>query len=257
MGTDAWNPQCYERFRAERRQPYDDLVALLAVRPGLRVVDLGCGTGDLTADLHRRLGAAETLGIDASARMLADAPADPAHGLRFAEGDIAAFADTGRWDVVFSNAALQWLPDHSDLFARLRAALAPGGQLAVQVPANFDHPSHVAAAEVAAMPPFRDALVGPPRTVAVLAPEAYATLLDRLGAVAQHVRLQVYGHHLDSRDEVANWTRGTLLTDYERRLPPDLFAAFLDAYRTRLRAVLPDERPYFYPFKRILLWARF
>jgi trans-aconitate 2-methyltransferase len=257
MGTDAWDPQCYERVRAERRQPYDDLVALIAVRPGLRVVDLGCGTGDLTTDLHHRLGAAETLGVDGSARMLAQAPADPARGLRFAEGDIAAFADPARWDVVFSNAALQWLPDHPALFARLRGALAPGGQLAVQVPANFDHPSHTAASDVAATPPFRDALVGPPRILPVLAPEAYATLLDRLGAERQHVRLQVYGHHLASRDEVATWTRGTLLTDYERRLPPDLFPRFVDAYRARLAALLADDRPYFFPFKRILLWARF
>lgn len=257
MGTDAWDPQCYERFRAERRQPYDDLVALIAVRPGLRIVDLGCGTGDLTADLHYRLGAAETLGIDGSARMLAEAPADPTRGLHFAEGDIGAFADAGRWDVVFSNAALQWLPDHPALLARLRAALAPDGQLAVQVPANFDHPSHTAARDVAAGPPFRDALVGPPRIVPVLPPEEYATVLDRLGATAQHVRLQVYGHHLASRDEVATWTRGTLLTDYERRLPADLFAAFVDAYRARLAALLPDDRPYFFPFKRILLWARF
>ncbi|MCW5892904.1 MAG: methyltransferase domain-containing protein [bacterium] len=257
MGTDAWDPQCYERFRAERREPYDDLVALIAVRPGLRVVDLGCGTGDLTADLHRRLDAAETLGIDASARMLAQAPADPGDGLRFRAGDVGAFADTGRWDVVFSNAALQWIPDHPALFARLRAALAPGGQLAVQMPANFDHPSHTAAAAVAATPPFRDALVGPPRIRAVLPPEDYALLLDRLGAARQHVRLQVYGHHLASRDEVVTWTRGTLLTDYERRLPPGLFTDFVAAYRARLTALLPDERPFFFPFKRLLLWARF
>lgn len=257
MGTDAWDPQCYERFRAERRQPYDDLVALLAARPGLRVVDLGCGTGDLTADLHRRLAAAETLGIDASARMLAQAAADPDAGLRFREGDLAVFGDQGRWDVVFSNAALQWVPDHPALLARLRAALAPGGQLAVQMPANFDHPSHTAAADVAATPPFRDALAGPPRIVPVLAPEAYAMLLDGLGAVAQHVRLQVYGHRLASRDDVVTWTRGTLLTDYERRLPAALFGRFVDAYRSRLAALLPDDRPFFFPFKRLLLWARF
>jgi trans-aconitate 2-methyltransferase len=94
------------------------------------------------------------------------------------------------------------------------------------------------------------------RTFSVLAPEEYATLLHSLGFVAQSVRLQVYGHVLESPDAVVVWVRGTLLTDYESRLSDDLYREFVAAYRERLNAALGDQRPYFYPFKRILLWGR-
>jgi trans-aconitate 2-methyltransferase len=251
---DTWDPARYGRFAAERSAPFHDLLALVRPVPGGRVVDLGCGTGELTSGLHRRLRAGETLGLDSSPAMLAEARPLAGGGLRFEEGDIAAFADSG-WDVVFSNAALQWLPDHDELFARLAAALLPGGQLAVQMPANYDHPSHVAAAELAGEPPFRDVLGGHGRVVPVHAPEAYAVLLDRLGFAAQQVRLQVYLHRLAGPEEVIEWVRGTLLTDYQRRLGPAAFETFLAAYRERVLDRLDRERPYRLAFKRILLWA--
>src|SRR4029453_4051776 len=115
--------------------------------PGGRVVDLGCGAGELTAQLHRRLGAAETLGSASSPAMLEGAPSLAGDGLRFEQGDIADFAEGG-WDVIFSNAALHWLPHQEGLLRGPVAGLNEGGQLAVQVPASHDHPSHVVAAEV-------------------------------------------------------------------------------------------------------------
>jgi trans-aconitate 2-methyltransferase len=124
------------------------------------------------------------------------------------------------------------------------------------MPANFDHPSHVVADEVADEEPFRSALGGWRRLAPIQAPEWYAILLDRLGLSEQHVRLQVYLHHLATRDEVVEWVRGTLLTAYAERLPAELFERFLDRYRVRLLPLLDDGRPYRYPFKRVLLWAR-
>src|SRR5207245_10527509 len=118
------------------------------------------GTGALTARPHHALAAGEPLGSDNSEAMLARARPRAEGGLRFEAGDIAAFAARVAWDVVFSNAALHWIDDHAALFARLTAALRPGGQLAVQMPANFDHPSHVVAAQVAGEAPFCDALGG-------------------------------------------------------------------------------------------------
>jgi trans-aconitate 2-methyltransferase len=94
------------------------------------------------------------------------------------------------------------------------------------------------------------------RMFAVLAPEAYATLLYSFGFAAQSVRMHVYGHVLESVDSVVEWVRGTLLTDYESRLPEALYTQFVARYRERLHAALGDQRPYFYPFKRILLWGR-
>jgi trans-aconitate 2-methyltransferase len=253
--VDTWDPQQYERFAAERAAPFWDLLSLVRPVPGGRVVDLGCGNGELTAALHRRLEAAETLGLDSSPAMLERSAALAGGGLRFEPGDIAGF-DQGGWDVIFSNAALHWLPDHAGLFGRLVAGLNPNGQLAVQMPANHDHPSHVVAAQVAGTEPFRAALDGYRRSSPVQAPEWYAELLDRLGLADQHVRLQVYLHHLAARDEVIEWVKGTLLTDYEARMPPALFEEFLAAYRERLLPHLEDSHPYRYPFKRLLLWGR-
>jgi trans-aconitate 2-methyltransferase len=252
---DAWNPEQYQRFRDERRRPFLDLTALLRARPGMRVVDLGCGTGELTRALHERLAAGETLGIDSSAAMLEKSAAFAGDGLRFETADIADFRAEARYDLVFSNAALHWVEGHEALFARLAAALAGGGQLAVQMPANFDEASHVVAAEVAEEEPFRTALQGYERLQNVLAPQDYARLLDRLGFAEQHVRLQVYGHRLPGREDVVEWVRGTLLTDYQRRLPAELFPPFLERYRERLLPRLEDTQPFFFPFKRILLWA--
>jgi len=250
-----WSPAQYNRFRAERQQPFFDLLALVRPRPAMRVVDLGCGTGELTGVLHARLGAATTLGLDSAPAMLAESAAFAAPGLRFASADVATFAADAAYDLVFSNAALQWIPDHAALFARLTAALAPAGQLAVQIPANYDHPAHAIAARVAGEAPFRAALDGF-SVAAVQAPEWYALQLQRLGYREQHVRMQVYGHLLAARDEVVEWVKGTLLTAYQRRLPAELWAPFVARYRDALLPALDDARPYFFPFKRLLLWAR-
>ncbi len=254
MTSDAWLPAQYDRFKAERSQPARDLIAMVQPIPGGRAVDLGCGTGELTRQLHGLIGAAATIGIDSSAAMLEQAGGDAGDGVRFEHGDIASWTGAGL-DVVFANASLQWVPDHPELFARLAAALRAGGQLAVQVPANYDHPSHTLAAEVG----NRFGVARSERTGAVLAPEAYAELLVRLGFAEQHVRLRVYGHRLDATADVIEWIKGTLLTEYRRQLGEDRFAEFVDELRDELLPTLGDPegtRPYFYAFKRILLWAR-
>jgi trans-aconitate 2-methyltransferase len=255
MPADAWNPDLYARFGAERAQPFRDLLRLVRPRPGMRVVDLGCGTGELTAEAHRTLGARETIGIDSSPAMLERARPLSGGGLAFAQEDIADFAGGG-FDLVLSNAALHWVPDHQALLDRLTRALSPDGQLAVQVPANHDHPSHRLAHQIAGEPPFSDALGGYAPGKPVLEPEEYAALLFRLGYREQQVRLQIYGHPLPGPAEVVDWVRGTLLTDYQKRLPAELWERYLAAYRERLLAALPDERPYFYAYRRILFWAR-
>ena len=259
----TWSPLQYERFADERSQPFYDLMSLVRLRSGLRVVDLGCGTGKLTRVLAEHLDAARTLGVDSSAEMLAAAAGERAPNLSFVQGDVAAIVNevdggrewAGPWDLVFSNAALHWVSDHERLLARVSERIAEGGQLAVQVPANFDHLSHTVADEVAREEPFASALAGALRGNPILSPEAYAVLLDRLGFRAQHVRLQVYPHSLASREEVIEWVKGTLLTFYKQRLSDTLYDKFLARYRERLLPLLEDRRPYFYPFKRILLWG--
>lgn len=257
----TWQPDQYERFAAERAQPFYDLLGLVQGAGPDRVVDLGCGTGSLTAELHGRLGAGTTLGIDNSPEMLARAADVGVDGVTFEEGDIGAFGpDTaGEFDVIFSNAALHWVPDHRSVLRQWTLALRPGGQLAVQVPANADHPSHRLSAELACESPYLDAFDGapPPDPVwSVLAPNEYAELLDELGFGEQHVRLQVYGHHLESTAAVVEWVKGTSLTRFKKRLRPELFDEFVAEYRRRLVEVLGERAPYFYAFKRILFWGR-
>jgi len=254
--TDAWNPDQYARFAAERKRPFLDLLALVEPVPGGRAIDLGCGTGELTRELHAHLGARSTIGLDNSETMLAKSAAFAGGGVRFQLGTFLRFAPRSPFDVVFSNAALQWAPDHEKLFERLTAGLAEGGQLAVQMPSADDLPSHQAARAVARMEPFRGELDGYERTDDVHDPLWYAHLLERLGYREQTVRLQVYPQRLESRDGVVEWVRGTLLTAYEERLAPETFARFVDAYRQAVAERYPDDRPLFFPYPRVLLWAR-
>ena len=221
----------------------------------MRVVDLGCGTGRLTAWLHGELGASETLGIDAAQTMLAEAAAHEGGGVRFEVGDIADFAPQRPYDLVFSNAALQWVEGHEALIARLADAVAPGGQIAIQVPANDDHPSHVIARALAGGE-FHDQLAGYERVFPVLTPVRYAELLHALGFVRQQVRMQVYAHVLPETRAVVEWVKGSLLTPFRERLSAEGYAHFLERYEHELLAAEGDRRPYLYPFKRILIWGR-
>ena len=250
---DVWDPAQYERFRRERAQPFYDLLALVEPRPGMRVADLGCGTGDVTLELHRSLKARETVGVDNSPAMLEKAPREP--GLRFILGEIEQFAPPEPFDLIFSNAAFHWVPDHPALFTRLRAALAPGGQLAVQMPMNDDHASHQTAFELARTHEFRRLLHGFERRPRLLEPAQYASWLHHLGFARQHVRVQVYGHLLESREQVIEWVRGTLLTDYQKRLAPADWERFLERYRELLLPQLSEEKPFFYTYPRILMWG--
>ncbi len=259
MVMDAWTPAQYEKFAAQRAQPFWDLAALLDDRPIGRAVDLGCGTGELTAALVAQRGITDMVGLDSSPAMLDQAAAHAGDGVRFEAGDIRWWTSGGDHDLVLSNAALQWVPDHPAVVARWWAALRPGGELAVQIPANADHPSHRIAAQVAASEPYRSALGGTPPAdqvaANVLAPEQYAILLDHLGAARQHVRLQVYGHLLDHAADVVEWVKGTSLTRFQGRLDAELYDRFLAEYRARLLDAIGDRSPYFYPFKRILFWG--
>lgn len=255
MPEDPWRPDVYERFAAERERPLCDLLAMLQGRGAASVVDLGCGTGAGTAWVHAALGARATLGVDTSEAMLSRTPRH-VPGLSFAAGDMAAPPCAGPFDVVFSNAALHWLPDHARHLATWCSLLARDGRLAVQVPANHGHVSQTTAADVAAEEPFATALRGWTRTSPVREPDAYEGILADLGLRDVVVRAVVYPQRLPDADAVVTWMRGTTLTDYERRMSRDVFADFVARYAEVLAARLPPERPVPFDFRRILFTAR-
>jgi trans-aconitate 2-methyltransferase len=255
-----WNPEQYRRFAAERAQPFHDLLALIEPGSIKRAVDLGCGPGELTALAADQLGIDEMIGVDNSQAMLDKTREHESQHVRFQHGDLSTWEESGEFDLVLAAASLQWVPDHAGVMARWAASLRPGGQIAIQVPANPDMASHVVARQLAEREPYLSLFGadGPPIDpiqAYVLRPEEYAQILYDLGFDRQHVRLQIYPHVLPSTRHVVEWVRGTMLTRFEKRLDPADFDRFVADYETELLAVLGDREPYFFPFRRILMWA--
>src|SRR4051794_21411690 len=249
-----WDPEAYAQFAAERARPFDDLVARIGATDPATVVDLGCGAGDLTASLARRWPSARVHGVDSSASMLeraaTEAAADDLSGrLTFSEGDLTRWAPEEPVDVLVTNAALQWVPGHLDLLAGWVDGLAPGGWLALQVPGNFEAPSHALMREVAAAPRFAVRLAGVLRgTWPVARPTTYASLLADLGCTVDAWET-TYTQVLDPSgrfgdDAVLAWVQGTGLRPVLEALDdvPDLRQAYLDTYAERLRAAYPRRR---------------
>ncbi len=248
-----WDPEKYHQFQKERFAPFEDLLQMIAVRPGLAVIDLGCGTGELTARLAAHLPGSQVLGIDSSSEMLARAQELAGPGLRFERSRIEDVQ--GSWDLVFSNAAIQWVPDHAWLVPHLFSLLRPGGQLVVQLPSNHNHPTHSLIIETAREEPFCTLLQGWVRVPPVLSIEAYAELLYQAGGENLVVFEKVYPHILADADVLADWTSGTALVPYFDRLDPEMRQGFLERYRQRLRERWPGA-PVFYGFRRTLFSAQ-
>ncbi len=247
-----WNPDLYHKFQDERSAPFDDLLRLVKPREGLRVIDLGCGTGELTARLAEYLPGSSVVGIDSSAEMLERAEKLARPNLKFEKAAIEDVA--GTWDLIFSNAAIQWIDNHRELIPRLLSQLSTGGQLAVQLPSNHKHLAHTIIIEIALEEPFRKALGGWFRNSPALSITEYAELLHAQGGIEFTVFEKIYPHVLENADALAKWTSGTALIPYFERLPVNLHEAFLEIYRARLRERFP-ALPVFYPFQRTFFSA--
>ncbi len=247
-----WNPDLYHKFQAERSAPFYDLLALVDVRPNLKVIDLGCGSGELTRQLADRLPNSHVTGLDGSPQMLDKAASFSTSNLVFQQGDQATL--TGDWDLIFSNAALQWSENHAELIPYLFSRLNPGGQLAVQVPSNHNHISHQIYRETAEEDMFKFILQGFQRYSPVLSIDDYARILFNCGAEQITVLEKVYPHVLENSDAVVEWISGTALVPYFERLGK-YKEEFLKSIREKMRAAMPDS-PVFYPFRRILFSAR-
>lgn len=250
--TMPWDPKQYHKFQAERSAPFFDLLSLVEIRPHLKVVDLGCGTGELTRHLADALPDSDVAGIDSSAQMLEKAASHASPTLHFERGDQAQL--TGEWDLIFSNAALHWSENHEELIPSLYERLLPGGQIAVQVPSNHNHISHQIYRETAAEEPFKSVLNGFQRYAPVLSIDEYARRFFECGAENIIVFEKVYAHVLEDSDAVVEWISGTALVPYFERLG-EYRDTFVEALRLKMRLALPAT-PIFYPFRRTLFSAR-
>lgn len=256
-GTNIWDPIQYRVFEKERNEPFYDLLKMIKRQKFKRIVDLGCGSGALTHVLHTSLNSPYTLGIDNSSEMFKVARSINEPNLEFGLMDVDDFLSSKNqepFDLIFSNACLQWLPNHQKLFAKIKSRLSLKGQIAIQVPSNFDYPTHVIAKKLSQESPFNE-FFEKKLNRRVLKPEHYAELLYDLGFKNQCVRMQVYGHALKSTESVFEWVKGSLLTYYQGKLPSALYKEFFQIYRERVLAILGERKPFFLPFKRILIHA--
>jgi trans-aconitate 2-methyltransferase len=231
-----WDPTQYARYSEQRSRPFFDLTRQLnPVAPGV-VVDLGCGSGELTATLKARWPHATVRGIDASPEMIERAPAG--EGVSFAVGTAQGFDATGT-DVLVSNAALQWVPGHQELLAAWAEQLNPDGWLAFQVPANFDAPSHRLMRELADSPQWRGQLDGVLRGgETVASPARYLDLLAGQGMQVDAWQTE-YLHVLAGEDPVLEWLRGTGLRPVLAALSQDEATAFTSEFAALLREAYP------------------
>lgn len=237
------------------RPAVDLLQRVPLTHPG-RVVDLGCGTGNVTALLRQAWPQARVTGVDASPAMLERARASDGD-VEWLQAEIGAFTPTGPVDVLFSNAALHWLPDHATLFPRLLGLVAPGGVLAVQMPRNFGEPSHTSITEVVREGPWRDRLAPLIRPEPCKPPAYYWDLLAPR-AKALDVWETVYQQALTGDNPVADFVKGSWLKPFLDALDAAERTAFEDAYRARVADAYrarPDGTTLF-PFRRLFIVAR-
>jgi len=261
----VWDPVQYLKFAGDRMRPAMDLLARVPLSAPRAIVDLGCGTGNVTRLLAERFPGATITGVDNSASMLerAQREAAPGERIRWRCADLAhwAVADSEPApDLVYSNAALHWLDDHPRLFPRLFAAVGGAGVLAVQMPNQFGAPSHSALAELANAPRWRTLLAPAVRGVPV-APLAayYEWLAPQASAIDAWTTeyLHVLPAGADGEHPVLAWTRGTALTPFLALLDAGRQRAFLDDYRARLEAAYPrrEDGAVLFPFRRQFIVA--
>ncbi|WP_415952773.1 trans-aconitate 2-methyltransferase [Streptomyces sp. KLOTTS4A1] len=265
----TWDPQQYLRHSGHRTRPFHDLLARIPDLPDtggtpLRIADLGCGPGNVTAQLAERWPTAHITGYDNSPQMLAKArryagPTSGGGSLDFRHGDAAHWRPDGIHDLIVSNAALQWVPGHPESFPAWIEQLRPGGTLAFQVPGNFTSPSHALLGELCESPKWRDRLGEHGRRfVHILEPAEYLIRLTDLGC-AVDVWETTYAQLLAGEDPVLDWVKGTALRPVLTELAsdPDATRDFLTEYRDLLRkAYPPGPHGTVFPFRRIFAVAR-
>jgi trans-aconitate 2-methyltransferase len=252
----VWNPQQYLKFSGHRLRPAVDLLMRIPDFPVRSVADLGAGAGNVTKLIKERWPDAAVVGVEGSVEMVA-AGKKAAPEVEWLHQDLGSWHPAHKYDLIYSNAALHWLPDHGRLFPSLMEKVEPGGILAVQMPRNFGAPSHLLIAETALNGPWRsqlEHLVTPPP---VQEPGFYHSLLAPQSEsidIWETEYLQV----LEGENPVKEWTKGTWLTRYLDVLQGPDKAAFEAAYGERIAKAYPQNSAgqTLFPFRRLFMVAQ-
>ncbi len=255
----AWNPEQYNEFTHVRYLPFYDIIAHISDKPGMNVLDLGCGTGALTKMLADKLSYPDVLGVDSSAEMLQEAHSytNTEDKLAFKNQTIEATLDEGgQWDLIFSNAALQWVGNHALLFPKIISLLHPEGQLAIQMPVQNDNVLNQVLAALAEESPFKEALKGWRSRSPVLPMDDYAQLLFDHGAAKMTIYQKIYPLIADSHLKLYDFISGTALIPYLERLDDVIKEAFIAAFKNRIAERFTTV-PALYAFKRMIIYAQF
>ncbi|MDH3581172.1 MAG: methyltransferase domain-containing protein [Hyphomicrobiales bacterium] len=251
----TWDPTQYLAFSSERLQPALDLLARVPLEAPATIVDLGCGAGNVTKALAARWPGAEITGVDGSPEMLGAARAE-APGITWVEADMNGWEPGAKVDLIYSNAALHWLDGHEALFPRLTGAIAPGGYLAVQMPRNWEAPSHTLITETVEDGPWQSTLAPLLRPSPSHAPEIYYEILmpvARSLAIWETEHCQI----LEGDNPVAEFVKGTQLKRFLDALDEPARSDFEEAYATRIAAAYPkrSDGKTLFPFRRLFILA--
>ena len=252
----AWNPELYDSFKDVRYQPFYDLANLIVPVDQLKAIDLGCGTGEQTAILSQKFEHADFLGVDSSAEMLEQSKRFENDRLHFRLGDIEQeVQSTTRYDLVFSNAALQWVDAHEVLFPQLMALLNAGGQLAIQMPVQKENLLNQILAELVTEEPYATSLHHWNRESPVLSMDDYAQLLFDHGLSNIQIFQKVYPIIAIDHEALYQFISGTSLIPYVDRLQVEKRQVLINEFKARV-AKRFTKLPAIYAFKRILIYGR-
>lgn len=251
-----WDPEVYLRFGAMRTRPCLELAMRVPLSDPQKILDLGCGPGNSTSVLATRWPEADITGVDSSQEMLERAALEGPPDASWQKADLASWEIDASVDLIFSNATYQWLDGHEVLFPKLMGNLNPGGALAIQMPRNFDAPSHVAIRHVAGNGPWTSKIKNDIRAGPVADTAAYHRLLVPY-AESLDIWETEYLQVLEGEDAVYNWVKGTALRPFLSALEGSQHNEFVAAVKARLNEEYPPEPDgtTFFPFKRIFIIA--
>jgi len=251
-----WNPEVYNQFKEVRYLPFFDLMELISADGLKKAIDIGCGTGEQTHILSEQFPEAEFLGIDSSHEMLAKSEAFKNERLSFEQKTVEELYDSSdKWDLIFSNAALQWSDDHEHLFPKLLSLLSENGQFAVQMPLQAENMLNQILFQLASEEPYKTDLQHWNRVSPVLCLDEYSRMMFEYGLKDLQISIRVYPIIADNTEKLFQFISGSALIPYLERLDRNTKQHFVEEYKKRIEKKF-KQFPSIYAFKRILLYGK-